>query len=132
MTPGCFKNNCGGHPWLQTEIGIGCVNHGRIGYDVLCDDRFKSDLGDYPLEVFIRIGIYGKGGALVWSNPPDVGFIDVGDDPHLRKVCGENEQLGGLKTGSNSLAGIDQPRDHNAIDRGTDDRVFKVNLILIE
>ena len=132
LAPGDFQRDRRGHARLELEIVVRDVDHGGVGHDVLLEHRFEPDLRDGTLERFGCVGVHGERDHLARANPTDIRLVDVGDDPHLGQVGGNDEQLRRRRAGVHRLPHVHLPGDDDAVDRCRDHRVPQADLVLVQ
>ena len=92
----------------------------------------QPHLADGAAKLFRRVRVDAEADALARPDAADIRLVQVRDDLHLRQVCGEDEQGWRLHAGGDRLSDVDIARDHEAIDRGRDDRVLEVHFVLVQ
>ena len=122
----------GRHAGLQLQLRVGNVDDRRVGDDVLLHDGLQPHLRHGAVEIVGRVGVDAKAHVLAGTNAADVRFVEVGDDLHLREIGRQNEQGRRRHAGGNRLPDVDIAGDDQSVDRRADDRVLKVDLVLVE
>src|SRR5207253_5558513 len=79
-----------------------------------------------------RVRVDPEGDRLARPDAPDVGFVDVRVDLHLGQVRGDDEERRRLHAGRDRLPDVHVALDDDAVDRGGDDAVLQVDLVLVD
>ena len=115
------------HPWLQLEIRVIDLDHGRIGDDVLDVLRRQPDLSDAAVERVRRVRVNREGHATVGAELANVCFIDVGKNLHAAEIVCDQKQRWSLEARCDGLSDVHIPRYDYAVDRSADNRVLEID-----
>ena len=126
--PGHRNADVGGHAWEQFLFGIIERDDGVVGDDVLDCGRVHAHLAHRSGESLARERVHAELRGGPHFDLPHVGLVRLGIDQHLGQVLGDNEQRGRLQAGGDSLADIDVPRDHRAVNGCPDGGMVQVDV----
>ena len=79
-------------------------------------------------ETAVGIGIDREVSALAGRDAPDIGFVDLRMDLHVLQAMGDHEGRAGFEADRECLAFIDEPADHDAVDRRADHGAVEIGL----
>ena len=116
----------GCQPRFEFQFGVVGRDDHLVGHDARFGRRFEADLLHHPLEGVVGVGVDGELHPLSVGYLPDVGFVDIGHDLHLRQVVGNGEERRCLEARRHGLPLLHGAADDHAVDRGGDRRVAQI------
>ena len=106
-------------PGRSFSLGVVDVDDGRVRDDARDVVRAVADLRDLAVEDLARERVDDAVGVHPVGDLADVGFVDVGQDPHLAQVLGDDEEHRRLEARDHGGARVDAARHDDAVDRAS-------------
>ena len=113
---------------LQLEVAVGCGDDHLIGDHVALGGGLLTHLLDGTLEDVVGEGINGERDALTYLYVTNVGFVNVGNNPHVGEVLGNGEEFGRVEGGGHGLTFLHRLGEHHAVDGRGDGGIAEVGL----